>query len=103
MIMKKHMLSVTINLALSILIMLFGCGGKEVSVVTPMQVENVLDVIPKDVVGFVYASSFQGLNDEINALCAELAPNNPPQEDLAMGLVDFFGAEFEMLQKLGFF
>jgi hypothetical protein len=103
MIMKKHMLSVTINLALSILIVLFGCGGKEVAVGTPKEFEDVLDVIPADVVGFVYASSFQGLNDEINALCAELAPNNPPQEDLAMGLVDFFGAEFEMLQKLGFF
>jgi hypothetical protein len=103
MIMKKHMLSVTINLALSILIVLFGCGGKEVAVGTPKEFEDVLDVIPADVVGFVYASSFHGLNDEINALCAELAPNNPPQEDLAMGLVDFFGAEFEMLQKLGFF
>jgi hypothetical protein len=101
--MKRHVLSATVNLTLSILIVLFGCGGKEVAVGTPKEFEDVLDVIPADVVGFVYASSFQGLNDEINALCAELAPNNPPQEDLAMGLVDFFGAEFEMLQKLGFF
>ena len=101
--MKKHMLLIAVNLTLSILIMLSGCGGKEVDVGTPKEIENVLDVIPADVVGFVYASSFQGLNDEINVLLAELTPTNPPQEDLATGLADFFGAEFEMLQKLGFF
>lgn len=101
--MKKHMLLIAVNLTLSILIMLFGCGGKEVDVGAPKEIENVLDVIPADVVGFIYAPSFQGLNDEINVLLAELAPTNPPQEDLATGLVDFFGVEFEMLQKLGFF
>jgi hypothetical protein len=66
--MKRHVLSATVNLTLSILIVLFGCGGKEVAVGTPKEFEDVLDVIPADVVGFVYASSFQGLNDEINAL-----------------------------------
>ena len=101
--MKKHKLSITVNLTLSILIMLFGCGGKEVAVSTPREVENVLDVIPADTVGFAYTSSFQGLSDEFNALLTELMPTNPPQENLVQGLADFFGAEFEMLQKLGFF
>lgn len=101
--MNKHVLSSTVNLTLSILIVLFGCGGMEVAVGKPAEVEDVLDLVPADVVGFVYASSFQGLNDEIKVLLTELTPNDPPQDDLAMGLVDFFGAEFEMLQKLGFF
>ena len=101
--MKKHALSVTVNLTLSVLIMLIGCIGKEVAAAAPKEVGDVLDVIPADVVGFVYTSSFQGLNDEMNALLADLVPTNPPQEDLAIGLVDFFGAEFETLQRLGFF
>ena len=101
--MQKHLLSVTANLTLSVLIILFGCGGKDMATSTHKEVEDVLDIIPADVVGFVYTSSFQGLNDEIRVLLTELAPNNPPQEDLAMRLVDFFGAEFDTLQKLGFF
>ena len=100
--MKRHVLSATVNLTLSILIVLFGCGGKEVAVDTPKEFEDVLDAIPADVVGFVYASSFQGLNDEINALCAELAPNNPPQEDLAMGLVDFLGRSLKCCRSSAF-
>ena len=101
--MQKHLLSVTANLTLSVLIILFGCGGKDMATSTHKEVEDVLDIIPADVVGFVYTSSFQGLNDEIRVLLTELAPDNPPQEDLAMRLVDFFGAEFDTLQKLGFF
>ena len=101
--MKTPVLSANFTLILTILIMLFGCGGKEVAVGTPAEMDDVLDVVPADVAGFVYTPSFQALNDEIKALVTELTPNNPPQEDLAMGLVDFFGADFEMLQKLGLF
>ena len=101
--MQKHLLSVTANLTLSVLIILFGCGGKDMATSTPKEVEDVLDIIPADVVGFVYTSSFQGLNDEIRVLLTELASDNPPQEDLAMRLVDFFGPDFDTLQKLGFF
>lgn len=101
--MKTPVLSANVTLILTILIMLFGCGGKEVAVGTPAEMDDVLDVVPADVAGFVYTPSFQALNDEIKALVTELTPNNPPQEDLAMGLVDFFGADFEMLQKLGLF
>ncbi len=101
--MKTQVLSANVTLILTILIMLFGCGGKEVAVGTPAEMDDVLDVVPAGVAGFVYTPSFQALNYEIKALVTELTPNNPPQEDLAMGLVDFFGAEFEMLQKLGLF
>lgn len=101
--MKTPVLSANVTLILTILIMLFGCGGKEFAVGTPAEMDDVLDVVPADVAGFVYTPSFQALNDEIKALVTELTPNNPPQEDLAMGLVDFFGADFEMLQKLGLF
>lgn len=101
--MKTQVLSAHVTLILTILIMLFGCGGKEVAVGTPAEMDDVLDVVPADIAGFVYTPSFQALNDEIKALFTALTPNNPPQEDLAMGLVDFFGAEFEMLQKLGLF
>lgn len=101
--MKKQVLSATVTLILSTLIVLFGCGGKEVAVGTPAEMDDVLDVVPADVAGFVCTPSFQALNDEIKTLFAELTPNNPPQEDLATGLVDFFGADFEMLQKLGLF
>ena len=101
--MKTQVLSANVTLILTILIMLFGCGGKEVAVGSPAEMDDVLDVVPADVAGFVYTPSFQALNDEIKALITALTPNNPPQEDLAMGLVDFFGADFEMLQKLGLF
>lgn len=101
--MKTQVLSANVALILTILIMLFGCGGKDVAVGTPAEMDDVLEVVPADVAGFVYTPSFQALNDEIKALVTALTPNNPPQEDLAMGLVDFFGADFDMLQKLGLF
>lgn len=62
--------------------------------------DSVLNVIPQDTVGLIYISSLLGLNDEINALMAEMVPSDPPQEILAQILADTFSAGFETLAEL---
>ena len=62
--------------------------------------DSVLNVIPHDTVGVIYIPSLLGLNDEINALMAEIIPSDPPQELPAKMLADAFGAGFETLSEL---
>ena len=62
--------------------------------------DSVLNVIPHDTVGVIYVPSLLGLNDEINALMAEIIPSDPPQELPAKMLADAFGAGFETLSEL---
>ena len=65
-------------------------------------VEDVLDLIPADVVGVVYAPDLVGFNEEINSF---LAPMNPdptaPETDfLAQMLAMSFDAGFDSLDEL---
>jgi hypothetical protein len=68
------------------------------------EVENVLDVIPADAVGVVYAPNLAGFNDEINALFAQMNPQMdataPPVEVIAQILAASFGAGFDSLAEL---
>ena len=68
------------------------------------EVENVLDVIPADAVGVVYAPNLAGFNDEINALFAQMNPQMdataPSPEVIAEILATSFGAGFDSLAEL---
>ena len=67
-------------------------------------VEDVLDIVPADAVGVVYAPDLVGFNDEINALFAQMNPQMdataPPVEVIAQILAASFGAGFGSLAEL---
>ncbi len=67
-------------------------------------VEDVLDIVPADAVGVVYAPDLVGFNDEINALFAQMNPQMdataPPVEVIAQILAASFGAGFDSLAEL---
>ncbi len=81
-----------------------GCGAKQTPAPAQPPIfvdpDSVLSVIPGDVNGLIYIRNPLALNDEINALMAELAPGEPPQEMIAGILANTFGAGFESLEEL---
>ncbi|MDE0298899.1 MAG: hypothetical protein OXN17_09725 [Candidatus Poribacteria bacterium] len=66
----------------------------------PVDPDSVLSVIPSDVNGLIYIRNPLALNEEINALFAELVMGEPPQEIVADILAETFGAGFESLEEL---
>ena len=90
--------AVTLILLTSIMVLSY--SGKEVIAAPDVDPDSVLNVIPQDTVGVIYIPSLLGLNDEINALMAELIPTDPPQELPAQILAETFGAGFETLEEL---
>ena len=89
-----------ITLILLTSIMMLGYSGKETVAAPDVAPDSVLNVIPQDTVGVIYIPSLLGLNDEINALMAEMIPTDPPQELPAQILAETFGAGFETLEEL---
>ena len=89
-----------ITLILLTSIMMLSYSGKEIVAAPDVAPDSVLNVIPQDTVGVIYIPSLLGLNDEINALLAELIPTDPPQEVPAQILAETFGAGFETLEEL---
>ena len=81
-------------------IMVLNCSGKEMEAIADVAPDSVLNVIPQDTVGVIYVPNLLGLNDEINALLAEMIPADPPQELVAKVLANTFGAGFETLEEL---
>ncbi len=81
-------------------IMVLSYSGKEIMAAPEVDPDSVLNVIPQDTVGVIYIPSLLGINDEINALLAELIPEDPPQELPAQILAETFGAGFETLEEL---
>ena len=90
--------AVTLILLTSIMVLSY--SGKEIMAAPDVAPDSVLNVIPQDSVGVIYIPSLLGLNDEINALLAELIPTDPPQELPAQILAETFGAGFETLEEL---
>ena len=90
--------AVTLILLTSIMVLSY--SGKEIMAAPDVAPDSVLNVIPQDTVGVIYIPSLLGLNDEINALMAELIPTDPPQELPAQILAETFGAGFETLEEL---
>ena len=90
----------TITLILLTSIMMLGYSGKETVAAPDVAPDSVLNVIPQDTVGVIYIPSLLGINDEINALMAEMIPTDPPQELPAQILAETFGAGFETLEEL---
>ena len=88
--MKKHLLPTAVTLILLIFI----------ATHLSAEIDDVLSVIPDDAIGVVYVHSLLGLNDEINALLADMIPSEPPQEVIAWILAETFGAGFESLEEL---
>ena len=89
-----------VTLILLIGIVMLSYSGKEIMAAPDIDPDSVLNVIPQDSVGVIYIPSLLGLNDEINALFAELIPEDPPQELPAQILAETFGAGFETLEEL---
>ena len=89
-----------ITLILLTSIMMLGYSGKEIMAAPDVAPDSVLNVIPQDTVGVIYIPSLLGLNDEINALMAEMIPTDPPQELPAQILAETFSAGFETLEEL---
>ncbi len=89
-----------ITLILLTSIMILSYSGKETVAAPDVAPDSVLNVIPQDTVGVIYIPSLLGLNDEINALMAEIIPTDPPQELPAQILAETFGAGFETLEEL---
>ena len=94
----SRLTAVTLILLTSIMVLSY--SGKEIIAAPDVAPDSVLNVIPQDTVGVIYIPSLLGLNDEINALLAEMIPANPPQELPAKILADTFGAGFETLEEL---
>ena len=90
--------AVTLILLTSIMVLSY--SGKEAMAAPDVDPDSVLNVIPQDTVGVIYIPSLLGINDEINALLAQLIPENPPQELPAQILAETFGAGFETLEEL---
>ena len=114
--MRKCVLS-NIHILICITAIIFaGCGAKqtEATLETPndaqtaatseppvsVDPDSVLSVIPGDVNGLIYIRNPLALNEEINALLAELVQGEPPHEIIAKTLADTFGAGFESLEEL---
>ena len=95
-----------LHILICITVILFaGCGAKQITATTsepPVFVDpdSVLSVIPGDSNGLIYIRNPLALNDEINALFAELVLGEPPQEVIAKTLADTFDAGFESLEEL---
>ncbi len=90
--------AVTLILLTSIMVLSY--SGKETMAAPDVDPDSVLNVIPQDTVGVIYIPSLLGINDEINALLAQLIPENPPQELPAQILAETFSAGFETLEEL---
>ena len=99
--MRKCLLSNVCFLVYIMTILSSGCGAKEAEFHVPVDPDSVLSVIPGDVNGLIYIRNPLALNEEINALLAELVQGDPPQEIIAGILADTFGAGFESLEELG--
>ena len=89
-----------VTLILLTSVMMLSYSGKEIMAAPDVAPDSVLNIIPQDTVGVIYIPSLLGLNDEINALMAELIPTDPPQEVPAQILAETFGAGFETLEEL---
>jgi hypothetical protein len=102
--MRKCLLSNLHILICITAILLSGCGTKQTAATPEPPVfvdpDSVLSVIPSDVNGLIYIRNPLALNEEINALLAELVQGEPPQEVVAKMLADTFGAGFESLEEL---
>ena len=98
--MKVSCRLIVLTLILLTSIMMLSYSGKETVAAPDVAPDSVLNVIPQDTVGVIYIPSLLGLNDEINALMAELIPTDPPQELPAQILAETFGAGFETLEEL---
>ncbi|RKU10108.1 hypothetical protein C6502_11150 [Candidatus Poribacteria bacterium] len=98
--MKVSCRLITLTLILLTSMMVFSYSGKEIMAAPDVAPDSVLNIIPQDTVGVIYIPSLLGLNDEINALMAELIPTDPPQEVPAQILAETFGAGFETLEEL---
>ena len=102
--MRKCLLSNLHILICITAILLSGCGTKQTAATPEPPVfvdpDSVLSVIPSDVNGLIYIRNPLALNEEINALLAELVQGEPPQEIIAEILADTFGAGFESLEEL---
>ncbi len=98
--MKASSRLTAVTLILLTSIMMLSYSGKEIIAAPDVAPDSVLNVIPQDTVGVIYIPSLLGLNDEINALLAEMIPTDPPQELPAQILADTFGAGFETLEEL---
>ena len=81
-------------------IMVLSYSAKEIMAAPDVAPDSVLNVIPQDTVGVIYIPSLLGLNDEINALMADMIPTDPPQELPAQILAETFSAGFETLEEL---
>ena len=90
--------AVTLILLTSIMVLSY--SGKEIMAAPDVSPDSVLNVIPQDTLGVIYIPSLLGLNDEINALMADMIPTDPPQELPAQILAETFGAGFETLEEL---
>ncbi|MDE0043015.1 MAG: hypothetical protein OXT74_13330, partial [Candidatus Poribacteria bacterium] len=94
-----------LHILICITVILFaGCGEKQTEITSEPPVfvdpDSVLSVIPGDSNGLIYIRNPLALNDEINALFAELVMGEPPQEIIAKTLADTFDAGFESLEEL---
>ena len=92
--MKVSCRLIALTLILLTSIMMLSYSGKETVAAPDVAPDSVLDVIPQDTVGVIYIPSLLGLNDEINALMAELIPTDPPQEVPAQILAETFRRRF---------
>ncbi len=94
----RRLTAVTLILLTSIMVLSY--SGKETVAASDVDPDSVLNVIPQDTVGVIYIPSLLGLNDEINALMAEIIPTDPPQELPAQILAETFSAGFGTLEEL---
>ena len=94
----RRLTALTLILLTSIMVLSY--SGIETVAAPDVAPDSVLNIIPQDTVGVIYIPSLLGLNDEINALMAELIPTDPPQELPAQVLAETFGAGFETLEEL---
>ena len=94
----RRLTALTLILLTSIMVLSY--SGKEIMAAPDVAPDSVLNVIPQDTLGVIYIPSLLGLNDEINALMADMIPTDPPQELPAQILAETFGAGFETLEEL---
>ena len=98
--MRKCVLSNLCLLIYIVAILSSGCSAKEPQPHISVHPDSVLSVIPGDANGLIYIRNPLALNEEINALFAELMQGDPPEEIIAGILADTFGAGFESLEEL---
>ena len=64
-----------------------------------LESDSVLNVIPADVTGFVYARNLLEFNSDVTTLLADMLPEQPRQEPLAKVLAETFDVGFESLKE----